>query len=100
MAASTIMQVTPNMVTFSRAASAATELFTLIDRQSELNLFKDTGHHPDKIIGDIYLDGIDFSYPMRPDIQVLKDFTLSVPAGKVTALVVGFASRSAFYEQS
>ncbi|KAL4815238.1 P-loop containing nucleoside triphosphate hydrolase protein [Aspergillus spinulosporus] len=87
MAANTVMQVTPNMVTFSRAATAASELFSLIDRESEINPFDESGDTPDKIVGTIDLRGIDFSYPTRPNITVLEDFTLSIPAGKVTALV-------------
>ncbi|CAM1503728.1 Fc.00g013190.m01.CDS01, partial [Cosmosporella sp. VM-42] len=87
MAASTVMQVTPNMVTFSRAATAASELFTLIDRQSEINPFDESGDKPDETAGIIDLRGVSFSYPTRPDVTVLEDFTLNIPAGKVTALV-------------
>lgn len=88
MAASTVMQVAPHMVAFSRAATAASELFALIDRESEINPFDESGHKPDDIAGSIDLHGINFSYPTRPDVIVLEDFTLNIPAGKVTALVV------------
>lgn len=88
MAGSTVMQVAPHMVTFSRAATAASELFALIDRQSEINPFDDSGDNPDETAGFIDLHGINFSYPTRPDATVLDDFTLNIPAGKVTALVV------------
>lgn len=89
-AANTVMQVAPNMVTFSRAATAASELFTLIDRQSEIDPFDEFGDKPDDITGSIELHSLHFSYPTRPDAKVLEDFTLNVPAGKVTALVVSF----------
>ena len=91
MAANTIMQVTPNMVTFSRAATAASELFALVDRQSEIDPFDESGDKPGEITGTIDLNGINFSYPTRPDVSVLEDFTLNIPAGKVTALVVSTA---------
>ncbi|KAL6233420.1 hypothetical protein BDW75DRAFT_252061 [Aspergillus navahoensis] len=87
MAANTVMQVTPNMVTFSRAATAASQLFSLIDRKSEINPFDESGDKPDEVVGSIDLHGIDFSYPARPDVTVLENFTLNIPAGKVTALV-------------
>ncbi|KAL4995083.1 P-loop containing nucleoside triphosphate hydrolase protein [Aspergillus recurvatus] len=87
MAANTVMQVTPNMVTFSRAATAASELFSLIDRKSEINPFDESGDKPGEAVGTINLHGIDFSYPARPDVTVLEGFTLNIPAGKVTALV-------------
>lgn len=88
MAANTVMQVMPNLMTFSRAATAASELFTLIDRQSEINPFDESGDRPDNTTGVIDLRGVNFSYPTRPDVPVLEDFTLKIPAGKVTALVV------------
>jgi ATP-binding cassette subfamily B (MDR/TAP) protein 10 len=36
---------------------------------------------------DLVLENVCFSYPARPDVQVLKDLTLTIPRGKVTALV-------------
>lgn len=83
-----INSVAPHMVTFSRAASAAAELFVLIDRPSDINPFDDSGDKPLHTTGEITLNGINFSYPTRPNTRVLNDFSLSVPAGKVTALVV------------
>lgn len=88
MAANTVMQVSPHMVTFSRAATAASELFTLIDRESEINPFDESGIKPETTTGIIDLKGVKFSYPTRPDTTVLNNFTLNIPAGKVTALVV------------
>lgn len=88
MAATTVMQVAPNMVTFSRAATAASELFTLIDRESEINPLGDSGERVLDVAGSIHLDSINFTYPTRPDTKVLENFTLHIPAGKVTALVV------------
>lgn len=73
---------------FTRAGAAVAELFEVIDRQSEINPFDESGAKPDSIVGQIDLEGINFAYSSRPDLNVLHDFTLSVPAGKVTALVV------------
>lgn len=90
-AASTISMIAPHFVAFGRAASAATELFILIDRESEINPFDESGDKPENPHGVIALKGIGFSYPTRPDVKVLEDFSLDVPAGKVTALVVSIA---------
>jgi len=80
----------PNLVTFGRAASAAVELFKLIDRKSQIDAFDPSGVQPTVLVGDIELDSVDFSYPMRPDTVVLRNFSLKMPAGKVTALVVRY----------
>lgn len=82
--------VAPNMVTFTRAATAASELFALIDRVSEIDPFDPTGEKPANFNGSIEIRGLTFSYPTRPDVTVLDDFSLHVPAGKVTALVVSY----------
>ncbi|EXM18872.1 hypothetical protein V3481_016404 [Fusarium oxysporum f. sp. vasinfectum] len=85
--ASTVMSIAPQMVMFSRAAAAATELFRLIDRQSEIDPFDDSGERPDSLVGDVELQDVSFRYPTRPDVTVLDKLSLHVPAGKVTALV-------------
>jgi len=94
------MQVAPHMVTFSRAATAASELFALIDRQSETNPFDESGDKPDETAGIIDLHSINFKYPTRPDVTVLEDFTLHIPAGKITALVVSRYPVVSFVEVS
>lgn len=38
-------------------------------------------------VNDLVLENVRFSYPARPDVQVLKDLSLTIPCGKVTALV-------------
>ncbi|CAF1099132.1 unnamed protein product [Rotaria sordida] len=37
--------------------------------------------------GDIQFDNIEFSYPTRPDVLVLRNLTLTARAGEITALV-------------
>jgi ABC-type multidrug transport system fused ATPase/permease subunit len=37
--------------------------------------------------GDLRLEGVSFSYPVRPGAPVLRDLSLTLPRGKVTALV-------------
>ncbi|KAL1585202.1 hypothetical protein WHR41_06512 [Cladosporium halotolerans] len=67
--------VAPNMVTFTRAATAASELFALIDRVSEIDPFDPTGEKPANFNGSIKIRGLTFSYPTRPDATVLDDFS-------------------------
>ncbi|KAI6355373.1 hypothetical protein MCOR25_008214 [Pyricularia grisea] len=82
-----ITAVAPSTIAFTRAASGAAELFRLIDRTSEIDPFDKSGERPTEIEGSLEFDGVTFAYPTRPGINVLKDFSLHIPAGKVTALV-------------
>ncbi|KXH49001.1 ATP-binding cassette sub-family B member 5 [Colletotrichum salicis] len=86
-ASTIITAVAPHMVVFSRAATAASKLFALIDRNSSIDPFSESRTKPEKVSGAIDIESVSFSYPTRPDAQELKDSSLRVAAGKVTALV-------------
>ncbi|CAM1508090.1 Fc.00g049380.m01.CDS01 [Cosmosporella sp. VM-42] len=86
-AAVSLTQLAPYSIDFGRAATAAAKLFHLIDRRSDINPFEKSGVVPEETVGLVELENITFAYPTRPGIDVLEDFTLKVPAGKVTALV-------------
>lgn len=86
-ASMSLTAIAPFIMDFTRAASAASELFQLIDRKSQIDPFDPSGEQPASVIGDIQFHKVSFSYPMRPGITVLDDFSLHIPAGKVTALV-------------
>ncbi|KAE9466514.1 hypothetical protein C3L33_01560, partial [Rhododendron williamsianum] len=45
------------------------------------------GYKPDKIMGDVELRDVKFAYPARPDVMVFNGFSISIKAGKSTALV-------------
>lgn len=86
--------IAPYTVSFQRAGSAAAQLFTLIDRTSQINPFEEDGERPSQTDGVIDIKNIGFEYPTRPGVTVLEDFSLHVPAGKVTALVVSFFEKT------
>lgn len=86
-AATSLTQLAPNILTFTSATSAAAVLFKCIDRKSEIDPLGVEGERPETIDGHIQLVNVDFTYPTRPNAPVLHDFTLDVPPGKVTALV-------------
>lgn len=46
-----------------------------------------SGLTPETIQGEITLEHINFSYPSRPDVPVVKDLSITFPAGKTCALV-------------
>lgn len=83
-----ITMLAPHSIDFARAASAAGQLFKLIDRASLIDPLDTSGEKPSETQGLVELENVTFAYPTRPGITVLDDFTLTVPAGKVTAIVV------------
>lgn len=86
-AALSITQLAPYSIEFTRAASAAAQLFSLIDRKTTIDPFDPSGEQPSELEGVVDLEGVTFAYPTRPNTIVLDNFTLHAPAGKVTALV-------------
>ncbi|EUC38190.1 hypothetical protein COCCADRAFT_997 [Bipolaris zeicola 26-R-13] len=86
-AALSITQLAPHSIEFTRAASAAAQLYVVIDRKTAIDPMDPSGEVPTSITGDVELENVVFAYPTRPDVTVLKSFSLRAPAGKVTALV-------------
>ncbi|KAK3192192.1 hypothetical protein K4F52_001822 [Lecanicillium sp. MT-2017a] len=86
-AAISLTALAPYSIEFTRAAAAAEQMFALIDRDSKINPFDESGEQPAHTVGKIEIENVTFAYPTRPDTVVLDDFSLNVPAGKVTALV-------------
>ncbi|KAL4883180.1 P-loop containing nucleoside triphosphate hydrolase protein [Aspergillus karnatakaensis] len=86
-AAVNLTMLAPYSIDFSRAASAAAQLFVLIDRESAINPYNTDGLQPESVVGELEVENVTFSYPTRPGVTVLDSFSLRVPAGKVTALV-------------
>eukprot|EP00163_Fabomonas_tropica_P018687 TRINITY_DN3306_c3_g1_i5.p1 TRINITY_DN3306_c3_g1~~TRINITY_DN3306_c3_g1_i5.p1 ORF type:complete len:417 (-),score=70.05 TRINITY_DN3306_c3_g1_i5:1009-2259(-) len=91
---------------FMSAVGASKRLFELVDRQPEIPC--QGGERIEKFTGHVALQHVGFSYPSRPDNVVLKDISLDLKPGTVTALVgpsgggkstiVGLIER--FYEPS
>ncbi|RAH46196.1 ABC transporter ATP-binding protein [Aspergillus brunneoviolaceus CBS 621.78] len=82
-----ICNITPNHQAFMAAIAAAHKVCALIDRASPIDPFANSGHPVDDVVGEIIFEGVSHVYPQRPEIPVLRDFSLRIPAGKTTALV-------------
>lgn len=85
--ATSIMLVAPQFEAITNAASAASELFSIIDKPSVLDPLSPEGMQPNSFTGDIRIQNLNFAYPTRPTAPVLQGLDLSIPAGKTTALV-------------
>ncbi|KAI1266691.1 ABC transporter-like protein [Xylariaceae sp. FL1019] len=69
----------------ARAAGAAAILFNGIDAPKQTT---SGAKYPEvSATGDIVLWNVNFTYPMRPNVKVLDNLCLIIPAGKVTAIV-------------
>ncbi|KAL9037114.1 MAG: hypothetical protein Q9180_003907, partial [Flavoplaca navasiana] len=86
-ASTAVSLLAPQLQSFSTAASAAAELFSVIDRDSELDPLDQAGISPSTCEGYIEARDLNFAYPSRPSFQVLSNLSITIPAGQTTALV-------------
>ncbi|KAK1920029.1 hypothetical protein P3342_002325 [Pyrenophora teres f. teres] len=82
-----IGQNLPHIQAFGAATAAATKVFNTIERNSPIDPETDIGIVPDDFVGNLEFRNLKHVYPSRPDTVVLSNFNLSVPSGKMVALV-------------
>ncbi|CAG8589114.1 1899_t:CDS:10 [Acaulospora morrowiae] len=84
----------PNISAIGNSLGAAKNLFSVIDRVPVINSADPSGTKLTKssVKGRLEFRNIDFYYPSRPDVQVLKNFNLDIEAGQTIALVGGSGS--------
>ncbi|PWA36359.1 ABC transporter Tap-like, P-loop containing nucleoside triphosphate hydrolase [Artemisia annua] len=80
-------QSAPSMSAFAKARVAAAKIFRIIDHKPSVDKNAESGLELDSVSGLVELKNVTFSYPSRPDVKILDNFSLSVPAGKTIALV-------------
>ncbi|XP_022846703.1 ABC transporter B family member 1 [Olea europaea var. sylvestris] len=80
-------QSAPSMAAFAKARVAAAKIYQIIDHRPGVDKNSSSGLELDSVNGQVELKNVDFSYPARPEIQILHNFSLTVPAGKTIALV-------------
>ena len=79
--------VAPNVQAFTGAVAAAGKIFGTIDRSSPLDSSSNDGETIASVQGNIELRNVKHIYPSRPEVTVMDDVSLDIPAGKTTALV-------------
>ncbi|KAG2129495.1 P-loop containing nucleoside triphosphate hydrolase protein [Suillus clintonianus] len=77
----------PEMQAITHGRGAAAKLYATIERIPAINSADPGGLKPEKVIGEITLEDVKFSYPSRPDVPILKGLSINFPAGKTAALV-------------
>lgn len=85
--ATATLLIFPQFQAITNASSAAGELFSIIDSRPTLDPLSTDGLQPSSCTGEIVVRDLRFAYPTRPSAQVLRSLSLSIPAGKTTALV-------------
>lgn len=81
-----ITYAAPDFQIFNQARAAGNEVFQVIERKPVIS-YEMKGETLDKVNGDIEIRNVYFSYPSREDKLILQGFSLTIPAGKVVALV-------------
>uniref|UniRef100_A0A1I7SYH1 ABC-type xenobiotic transporter n=1 Tax=Caenorhabditis tropicalis TaxID=1561998 RepID=A0A1I7SYH1_9PELO len=80
-------EAAPHMGAITGARLAINDIFKVIDNEPEINCTKKTGRRPEKINGKLNFDNVQFTYPTRPDVKVLKGVSFEVNPGETVALV-------------
>ena len=86
-AATSASMISPQITGLVNAASAASELFSIIDKPSLLDPLGEEGMRPADCHGHIEVRNLDFAYPSRPSTLVLRGLNITIPARRTTALV-------------
>lgn len=68
-----------------RSIGASERIFEILEEPSEVDM--DNEPEPVRYRGDIRFENVNFAYPSRKDVTVLKGIDLSIPAGQKIALV-------------
>ncbi|KAK4381080.1 ABC transporter B family member 19 [Sesamum angolense] len=76
----------PDMQIFNQAKAAGKEVFQVIERKPMIYTNTE-GKILELVNGCIDIYDVHFAYPSRKETLILQGFTLSIPAGKVVALV-------------
>ncbi|KAJ0409579.1 hypothetical protein P43SY_008451 [Pythium insidiosum] len=81
-------QISPNITAVAQAKGAAAGLYKILATPSAIDASRDdTGVIPVTCEGRIQAVGLEFAYPSRPDVQVLKDYSVTVESGQTVAFV-------------
>ncbi|RUP50036.1 P-loop containing nucleoside triphosphate hydrolase protein [Jimgerdemannia flammicorona] len=80
-------QIPSNIAAFASASGAAYKIFNTIDRVPEIDASSTEGLKPDKVRGHIVFKDVQFNYPSRSDVKILKQLNLEIQSGTTVAIV-------------
>ncbi|KAJ2926584.1 hypothetical protein H1R20_g10519, partial [Candolleomyces eurysporus] len=82
-----LTMIAPDIQAIASACGAAAKLFQTIDRIPEIDSSDEGGLKPSDVRGEITFENVEFHYPSRPSVQVVKGLSITFKAGKTAALV-------------
>ncbi|KAF3591032.1 hypothetical protein DY000_02025735 [Brassica cretica] len=71
----------------AKGSDAVGSVFAVLDRCTTIEPEDSNGYLPESIKGLISFVNVDFDYPTRPNVVILKDFSIEIEEGKSTATV-------------
>uniref|UniRef100_A0A5K3FMC8 ABC transmembrane type-1 domain-containing protein n=1 Tax=Mesocestoides corti TaxID=53468 RepID=A0A5K3FMC8_MESCO len=77
----------PEVEFFANSKRAAASIFQIIDRQIPSIDVMGQGETLKEFSGKIEFRNVTFNYPTRPDVQVLRNFSLTINPGETVAIV-------------
>jgi ATP-binding cassette, subfamily B (MDR/TAP), member 1 len=86
-ATAAILSLLPSWNQISKARIALKRFHIIITRRPAYNPLNTNVLRPDECLGRIEFLRVNFSYPSRPDVQVLTDLDLTIEEGKTTAII-------------
>ena len=67
----------------AKGADAVASVFSILDRESEINPNSPEGYKPEKLMGEVNIKEVDFAYPSRPDVVIFNGFNFKHTARHV-----------------
>lgn len=67
----------------NKTTALANSAYEMLNTKPQIDSSSSKGSRFTTLVGDIELKNVSFTYPSRPNVQILKELCLRVPAGKV-----------------
>ncbi|CAH9090757.1 unnamed protein product [Cuscuta europaea] len=71
----------------AKGSNAIRSIFAVLDRETRIDPEDPNSYIPEKLVENVEIRDVHFTYPERPDIFIFKGFSMVIQGGKATALV-------------
>jgi ATP-binding cassette subfamily B (MDR/TAP) protein 1 len=81
-------QIKPNISAIAEAKGSAAAIYKILDTPSAIDASNESaGEKPGSCVGRIDAVNVNFTYPNRPDVQILNDYNVTIDPGQTVAFV-------------